>query len=176
MTTANGRTIPTTGKLVVTTCWCGVQYAVPSALMRWHRADEANVIHCPLGHRGVVRTTDSARLAAAEARERHLEDQLLAAGAEAERARVALIRDRHRFANGVCPCCNRSFEALRRHMATQHPDYDPAHLDAREMYACSCGRTFTTPRGLGIHQGHMRGSDWMKPTTSKWHAHLTVTW
>ena len=27
------------------------------------------------------------------------------------------------MANGVCPCCNRSFENLRNHMHTQHPDY-----------------------------------------------------
>ena len=28
-----------------------------------------------------------------------------------------------RIGNGVCPCCNRSFEDLRRHMNTKHPDY-----------------------------------------------------
>jgi len=33
-----------------------------------------------------------------------------------------------RVAAGVCPCCNRSFENLRRHMADQHPEYpaDPS--------------------------------------------------
>lgn len=24
---------------------------------------------------------------------------------------------------GVCPCCNRSFTNVRRHMTSQHPDY-----------------------------------------------------
>ncbi len=30
---------------------------------------------------------------------------------------------RNRVSHGVCPCCNRSFENLRRHMASQHPDF-----------------------------------------------------
>lgn len=29
----------------------------------------------------------------------------------------------NRVKNGVCPCCNRSFADLRRHMATKHPDH-----------------------------------------------------
>jgi hypothetical protein len=24
----------------------------------------------------------------------------------------------------VCPCCNRSFQNLRRHMATKHPEFN----------------------------------------------------
>lgn len=28
-----------------------------------------------------------------------------------------------RVANGVCPCCNRTFEDLARHMSTKHKDY-----------------------------------------------------
>lgn len=30
---------------------------------------------------------------------------------------------------GVCPCCNRSFENLRRHMATKHPTFTPIEID-----------------------------------------------
>ena len=29
-----------------------------------------------------------------------------------------------RVAKGVCPCCNRSFGDLKKHMATKHPEYD----------------------------------------------------
>lgn len=32
-------------------------------------------------------------------------------------------RLKKRAANGVCPCCTRSFQNLRRHMATKHPDH-----------------------------------------------------
>ena len=30
---------------------------------------------------------------------------------------------------GVCPCCNRHFVALERHMTTQHPDFTPLELE-----------------------------------------------
>jgi len=32
-------------------------------------------------------------------------------------------RIKNRVANGVCPCCKRSFTDLRRHMETKHPKY-----------------------------------------------------
>ncbi len=36
-----------------------------------------------------------------------------------------LTRTKRRVANGVCPCCGRTFAQLARHMKTQHPEYDP---------------------------------------------------
>ena len=30
---------------------------------------------------------------------------------------------KNRIGNGVCPCCNRTFKNLARHMQGQHPDY-----------------------------------------------------
>ena len=45
----------------------------------------------------------------------------------AERSRAAYkgvaTRQRNRIARGVCPCCNRYFEPMARHMAEKHPDY-----------------------------------------------------
>lgn len=35
-------------------------------------------------------------------------------------------RIKNRVANGVCPCCNRSFKDLAAHMKTQHPDFAAA--------------------------------------------------
>lgn len=32
-------------------------------------------------------------------------------------------RIKRRVSAGVCPCCNRTFQCLARHMATKHPDY-----------------------------------------------------
>lgn len=31
---------------------------------------------------------------------------------------------RRRIANGVCPCCTRTFQNLLQHMRTQHPEFD----------------------------------------------------
>lgn len=44
---------------------------------------------------------------------------------EAKKAKEAETRAKKkltRVKNGVCPCCNRSFQNLKRHMATKHPE------------------------------------------------------
>lgn len=33
-------------------------------------------------------------------------------------------RLKKRLKNGVCPCCTRSFQNLRRHIASKHPEFD----------------------------------------------------
>jgi len=48
-------TLTYSGKLVATTCWCGIHYAVPSQfyemINRQHRdGQEQTKIYCPLGH------------------------------------------------------------------------------------------------------------------------------
>ena len=37
--------------------------------------------------------------------------------------KAAKTRIQNRIANGVCPCCQRSFKNLHRHMQNKHPDY-----------------------------------------------------
>jgi len=37
--------------------------------------------------------------------------------------KAAKTRIKNRVSNGVCPCCNRTFANLARHMANKHPDY-----------------------------------------------------
>jgi hypothetical protein len=68
-----------------------------------------------------------------------LDEQTRAATQMAERARLAehaqveainaqkkseaeLRRIQKRTAAGVCPCCNRTFQQLARHMKTRHPE------------------------------------------------------
>jgi len=49
-----------------------------------------------------------------------------------ERSRAAykgrVTRIKKRIGNGVCPCCNRTFSNLGRHMASQHPGYQDSDL------------------------------------------------
>ena len=35
-----------------------------------------------------------------------------------------VTRTKNRVSKGVCPCCNRHFTNLQRHMASKHPDYN----------------------------------------------------
>jgi hypothetical protein len=40
----------------------------------------------------------------------------------AEAERIKLSKKLRRVDKGVCPCCNRTFTNLQRHMATKHPE------------------------------------------------------
>ena len=37
--------------------------------------------------------------------------------------KAAKTRIKNRIANGVCPCCQRSFKDLHRHMQNKHPNF-----------------------------------------------------
>lgn len=39
--------------------------------------------------------------------------------------KAAKTKIKNRIANGVCPCCNRSFKNLHQHMSNKHPDFVP---------------------------------------------------
>jgi hypothetical protein len=137
--------------------------------------------YCPKGHpRAWGGKTTETQLKEATGRELALKDQLSAAIREAEGNRAALMRDRSRFAAGVCPCCTRSFDNVRRHMTSEHPDYDVTRIKHKvaKVYGCSCGSEFESFRGLRTHQGHARSTSgrwqWDLPDQDRWYAHLTV--
>ena len=155
-------------------CACGTVFAMAQEFKRQRLRDRTN-FYCPAGHsQAYVGDTDAKKLEREKAKNTHLEDQLLAAAIDAEKARSALIKDRHRIANGVCPCCNRYFTNVHRHIRGEHPDFDPGPSKV-SRYKCGCGRSFESPRGLAIHQSRQRGSGgWYRPNTPAWRAHLTV--
>lgn len=144
-----------TTHLVPHTCGeCGVVFGFPNDLLEQRQSDGQRW-YCPNGHCRIFNETDAVRLRRAEAQLTSTKDQLQAAKNEAEETRRTLVRERARFANGVCPCCNRSFSNVRRHMETKHPDYDTSPLLASgSLFRCTCGRSFETYRGLRSHQGH----------------------
>lgn len=118
------------------TCYCGIHLAVPTNLYRQAHDLGKRGIFCPLGHEFFfseseldrerkARETAEARAQRAEQRRQaerdlreHTERQLSA-------QKGATTRAKKRAAAALCPCCNRSFVQLRRHLATKHPDYKP---------------------------------------------------
>lgn len=125
--------------LVVVACSvCGVTYAIPASFdrsARKYRGDTANgwKICCPFGHTWwyvgetekarLKRERDNARNALHATREllRHEERSHAATRGHVTRKRKELARVKA----GVCPCCNRTFQNLGRHMASQHPEFKP---------------------------------------------------
>lgn len=127
-------TITYRGQLVVQVCWCGMHHAVPSELVDYQKRQHDNgrdvtSIHCPLGHGHVpAGEGKAARLERELAYERNRRARLAAdldqTQASLRAQKGATTRARKRAAAALCPCCNRSFVQLRRHMAAKHPDYD----------------------------------------------------
>jgi hypothetical protein len=115
--------------LEIEICTCGVLFAAPEHMLDARRKDGKS-FYCPNGHsltydgdyqrlkKELERSKDRA------ARERALRDQA-EASLRATRGVVTKQRKKlERVSKGVCPCCNRTFKDLRRHMETKHPDYD----------------------------------------------------
>jgi hypothetical protein len=113
---------------------CGVSFAITDAYDDRRRADHKS-FYCPNGHS----MSYSQKNEAEKQRERadRLERRLANRDEDLRAARAAHITTQHRLratkgvltktkkrvANGVCPCCNRTFQQLERHMKSQHPDY-----------------------------------------------------
>jgi hypothetical protein len=126
-------TLTYSGSLTRTSCWCGIHYAVPSAfysmIERQHRdGREQTKIYCPLGHTWEFSGEGEAerlrrQLQEAQRRAKANRDLLAAEERSHSATRGHLTRTKKRVANGVCPCCNRSFVKLAAHMKTKHPEY-----------------------------------------------------
>lgn len=108
-------------------CTCGLTFAVPESFERALR-DKHQGFHCPNGHPLVFNAKNEAEKLrdelAKEKQRREMAER--EAGMEARRAVTAeqeLARVTKRVKNGVCPCCNRTFQNLARHMKTKHPEH-----------------------------------------------------
>lgn len=120
----------TTRFVVETCCNCGVQFAMTRDFQR-RRLDDQKLFHCPAGHpQRYVGQSEAQRLKGELDRKNAQVEKLNGQVQEARRERDTIAKAhrkmRARVMNGVCPCCNRSFDNLRRHMASQHPDFGEA--------------------------------------------------
>lgn len=112
---------------------CGIPYGLPEGFCE-ERQEDGRSWRCPNGDSLSYHETDAMRLSrqleAAKRREEYA--KIRANGEEARRrqaerraaaARGQVTRIKRRVAHGVCPCCNRTFADLAKHMSGQHPEY-----------------------------------------------------
>lgn len=114
-----------TTHLYVSTCpTCHITHGFPND-MRDQMKEWGGVVYCPNGHRWEFRTDKSfkAQLEDEQRRVQNMKFQRDLHKRMAAAARGQATKLKNRIKNGVCPCCNRSFTNLRRHIANQHPDY-----------------------------------------------------
>ncbi len=123
------RTYTETVTLQEDTCAaCGITFAAPQ---HWFRSKQStgDAFYCPNGHRlSFTKRTETIlqeQLSTEQERYRQLELQLTSTKDQLQATKRELTSHKKRIANGVCPCCNRSFaqSQLQRHLKTKHPEY-----------------------------------------------------
>lgn len=125
---------------------CVVTFGIDGELYR-RRAEDGDSFWCPNGHSQAFSEPETVRLRkerdklkqeAENARKRLIwaENREATAIQERDQAKKAhavtkgkLTKTRNRIAHGVCPCCNRSFVDVARHMTTKHPEYKDDKTD-----------------------------------------------
>jgi DNA-binding transcriptional regulator YiaG len=124
-------------------CNCGMPFAMTADFMR-RRCEDHERFYCPAGHpQHYTGPTEAQKLRAEIERkaEMLLAAELRAESAEKSRQQAALAhrKMRARVANGVCPCCNRTFQNLMQHMKSEHPDFTsvPTLQALRNAFAMS---------------------------------------
>lgn len=122
--------------IVETCCKCGVTFGLTDRFRDEH-VENGKDFYCPNGHPQHYTTSLAAQLKEAQAkaeRERewakryadmyHGEQRRHGATERRLAATKGVVtKMKNRAKAGICPCCNRHFEALERHMATKHPDF-----------------------------------------------------
>lgn len=124
-------------KLVLDECiQCGMVFAVPATFQRQRQGDHTTY-YCPAGHgqfyKSGMSDLEQAQTQIERYKKLYLDERRYAAAVveernEAQRSLKAtkgqLTKAKKRIANGVCPCCNRHFVNLERHMHGQHPGFE----------------------------------------------------
>ena len=135
-----------TDKLVIEYCCnCGLPFGLSTDFSQ-QRKEDGGSFYCPAGHPQYYTRKQKleAKLKQAQQELTHAREDVNFWQSEAEeqagRAQTAkrqaaaakghLTKIKKRLANGICPCCNRGFVNLQRHMATKHPSYNEEEAPA----------------------------------------------
>lgn len=118
---------------------CGMTFGLTADFIRRRRTD-GGTFYCPAGHTNHYRENEHDkirrerdRLKQQQARYEDWLKEERERREQAERSASArkgqITRLKNRAAAGVCPCCSRSFENLRRHMSAKHPSFKAEEVE-----------------------------------------------
>lgn len=110
-----------------TCCSCGIPFFMPTYYRKQKLENPGSLFYCPNGHGQQYTGTSEAeklrvKLSQLEAEKKKTEEELQNRWLDALNEKNKLAKQLKRVHNGVCPCCNRSFQNLRRHIETKHPE------------------------------------------------------
>src|SRR5262245_22389812 len=110
------------------TCGCRV-WLTPTHYYAAMEGRSKITFHCGYGHAQHFTDEDDEIVKIRRERDRlkqkvaQLDDTITAQTKQIADLKQASVTMAKRVAAGVCPCCNRSFVQLQRHMKTKHPLY-----------------------------------------------------
>jgi hypothetical protein len=112
--------------LYVESCFkCGIVFGLPSEFQA-HLKRDKSVFHCPNGHpQAYIRSTEAdlrADLERAQAATANWREATARAENSLRTTKGHLTRLKKRAEAGVCIHCNRTFQNVQRHMASQHAE------------------------------------------------------
>lgn len=105
-------------------CSCGMPFAITAHFQK-NRLNDHKSFYCPAGHaQHYTGKSEEQKLKERLERERSIREaaEARANKAESQHKQIAKAHTkmRNRVMNGVCPCCNRTFQNLMKHMQSQH--------------------------------------------------------
>jgi hypothetical protein len=108
-------------------CRCGLIFWVSTTHYKKLRRNHKS-FYCPAGHRQYFSGESDnealkRQLKAANQREETYRYDLRYERGRVRAQKAAKTKIKNRIAKGVCPCCNRTFENLAKHMTSKHPKY-----------------------------------------------------
>lgn len=105
---------------------CFIHYAAPEDMFIRKEKDGGNW-YCPNGHNIVFRESLADKLkrkvASLESNNQYLRESKGRTERQLSAHKGQVTKIKNRIANGVCPCCKRTFADVARHMKNQHPDF-----------------------------------------------------
>lgn len=112
-----------------TCCSCHMTFFMPESFYKQCQEKKPNKsFYCPAGH-SMHYTGETDLQKERRARQRaeqekaRLEQEAADAQAAQQRAERALKLHKKRAAAGTCPCCQRTFQNMARHMKAEHPEF-----------------------------------------------------
>lgn len=132
-----------TQQFFVVSCYsCGVRFGITDLMYRRAVTNAEGSVFCPsCGKETCWRESDDQkkirqlqrdleteqrRAETAKRRAEAEEKQRITTEHQLRATKGVVTRIKNRVVNGACPCCNRTFHDLQRHMSTKHPDYATA--------------------------------------------------
>lgn len=104
-------------------CACFIPFGVPKAFDE-KRLKDKQTFYCPNGHpQSYIGKSDEQLLRDEKKRRANAEEEARIQAARALQAEQEAARLKQRAKGGACPCCNRTFVQLARHMKSKHPDH-----------------------------------------------------